>query len=145
MKNKYMNCSTLSQSHSVHLWNRNKLSTNVWKMKPLVTNQWILTWFYVFPAGIAVKWSNILLSTTIFLIISLLSLICIALNVDYFLKFLKIDLEESLFALYQIAVGLMMANAIIVIFLSRHKLVNIFKSLDEIYKISMNFFYRRTT
>lgn len=57
-------------------------------------------------------------------------------SVVFFLTFISIDLELSLFALYEIFGILSMMYVFIAAFLSRHKINDIFEGLQQIYRAS---------
>lgn len=103
-------------------------------MKPLVTNQRILRWFCVFPTNETIKlrekisyvlFTSIALAVTVGAIVS---------SGAFFVKHLRTDFKESLYALFQVVSLFGSVNAILAILLSRRKLDTIFTQLSTIYK-----------
>lgn len=103
-------------------------------MKPLVMNQRVLTWLCVFPmhesAAMKEKLTCIVFSIGVILTIfsGLIG------SVIFFLKFVSTDLEESLYALFQIAAIFSTSNAIVVAVQMRHRIPTMFKNLTTIYE-----------
>lgn len=103
-------------------------------MKPLATDQRILTWLCVLPAeGKTQKWGKL----PYFVLI--LSLIVAALSVFltsllYTIKFISIDLLETSIGIYQMIAIIPMANTIVMTFFCRHKIPPIFEKLSKFYE-----------
>lgn len=72
-------------------------------MKPLATNQYMLSWISVLPAEKStIKWKKVAFKIfPLFLIVS--NLAGAVASIAFFVKYITIDLEESLYALFQIA------------------------------------------
>lgn len=64
-------------------------------------------------------------------------------SIAFFLKYTSINLEESLYALMQIFILAIVIAVIMVILFSRHKLIDIFYNLDDIYNSSKYFLFCR--
>lgn len=103
-------------------------------MKPLTTNQRVLT-LLSFPIDQSLSWRDRLIGLILLPTMLASYMISISLTVLYFLKFKSIDLEKSLYAVFQMGAGLHLASAIIIILLSRYKLSAIFEHLQEIYDL----------
>lgn len=105
-------------------------------MKPLKTCQRVLMWFCVCPTNEAITKSEKMAHKilTFFLVASIMS-IFVSCSI-YFWKFVLIDLEEALNAVYQNA-GLFSAlYMFVVVYLSRPQINAIFDDLSEIYRKS---------
>lgn len=108
-------------------------------MKPLETNQLVLTWFGLSPADKApTKWQKILYKASTFqLILSILSIFISSLA--FFYRFVLIDLEKALYAVYQF-VGLFSALYLcMVAYLSRPQINSTLNQLSNIYHESKSF------
>lgn len=101
-------------------------------MKPLTTNQRIST-LLSFPIDQSSSSRDTLISIILITSMLISNVIANCMSMLYFLKFKSIDLEKSLYALFQIAAALHMFGAIIITLLSRYKLSAIFEHLQEIY------------
>lgn len=105
-------------------------------MKPLVTNNRVLTWLCVCPADDSIspreKLSYILLTVTTFLIATFILFGSIA----YLSTVIRIDLEKSLTSLAQISALSIVTYIFVAMFLLRNKISAIFTKLSEIYKAS---------
>lgn len=103
-------------------------------MKPLATTQQILTWICILPADKNIStWSK---RGYIALVLALIlaDFTVFVSSLMYVFKFISIDVLETSIGLYQVAASIIMANAIIVAFLFRHKIPSIFEKLSEIYE-----------
>ena len=109
------------------------------KMKPLVTNKLVLMWLCSHPAEKStVKWKKIAyVAFTAFSLLGLLSLI--GLTSIFCVQSFSTDLEESLYAIFQMTGSSAMFYFSIVAFNSRHKIAALFENLSDIYSAS-NFF-----
>lgn len=110
------------------MWKRSIL------MDPLPTCRRVLTWICVLPAiQFTSKWEK-----GMHLSFSFVNCLCIVIvttgSVGYFWKYVQIDLEESLYALYQVAAYIPLINGIIVTFLLRNQITSIFKNLSKIHE-----------
>lgn len=102
-------------------------------MKPLVTNQQVLTWLCICPIEKSVtkfeKCAQIGI-TSLFV----LTLFCgLTASVVYFVKFVSIDLEKSLYTVLQIGGTLLVLYTFTVLCLSRNKINAVFEHLTQIY------------
>lgn len=119
-----------------HLWNYIKKR----KMKPLATNQRLLTWLYLCPATeLSDKKTKFARIARILLILSS-NLIVIASSVTFVVKFSSIDLAGCLYSLSQLTFCASVTYAIITTFFLRHKLSHLFKSISNIHDTCKNFF-----
>lgn len=104
------------------------------KMNPLVMNRRVLTWLCVLPLDEVTTRKEKL--TYIALSIGVILTIFSGLigSVIFFLKFVSTDLEESLYALFQISALFSTANAIVVTAFTRHRIPAMFVNLMGIYE-----------
>lgn len=102
-------------------------------MKPLKTNQQVLTWLGVCRAADTVSIPKKLIY--IFAAFFGFSVVFTSLSasVAFFVKFVQIDLEESLYALFQIASFSGLSYIILTAFIMRNKINGIFNRLSHIY------------
>lgn len=102
-------------------------------MNPLKTNQLILTWFGASPSHESLsKWIRIArcMFTLSVIIANFLSVFA---GVLFILKFISINLEEAIFALFHtIAYSNMLYQSVMIVVL-RRKLTTIFEHLSKIY------------
>lgn len=103
-------------------------------MKPLVTCQRVLTWVSVFPVEKNTTKRKRLLFKILPMLLLISNIIGVISSSLFCWKYIKIDLEGSLYALFQVAGMLGMSNIIIVSFISRKKVPKIFENLSQIYK-----------
>lgn len=106
------------------------------KMKPLATNQRVLTWLNLHPADETAKRMEKAAYALVYLTIAVVYLTLFASSVMYFLKFISVDLKESLAAVIQIAPAISLLNAMVFTFLLRNKTAAVFKKLSDIYEAS---------
>lgn len=103
------------------------------KMKPLETNQRVLIWLGVLRApdttNIFMKIFHILTTFIAFSIV----LTSLSASVTFFLRYVRIDLEESLYALFQIASFSGLSYIIMFAFVMRNRTNVIFDKLTQIY------------
>lgn len=107
---------------------------------PLKTNRRVLTWLCMCPANEATeKWKKI--AYTSLSITAVLLIVCAFFaSVAYFGKFASTDLEEALYALFQIIGAVSLLFAITIAYFSRNKIDAIFENLTKIYRKSENRF-----
>lgn len=109
-------------------------------MKPLQTNQRVLTWLCLFPAS--KNTSNFVKLG--YIVLTFVCITCMTANlmasVAFFIKSVSTELEKSLFALFQIVGSLSVWYMFITVFPSQHKIHAIFRRLSEIYDESKNYF-----
>lgn len=107
-------------------------------MEPLKTNQQVLTWLCVFPADQMTskrkQLAYICLALTTVLSMSTIS----SGSVVFFVKYASTDLENALYALFQIFDCVGFLYACLVFFLSRHRIPSMFVNLAKIYRSSKN-------
>lgn len=105
-------------------------------MKPLQTPQKIFVLFCVYPAD-EVGWKK--LACGIFTMALIVSNICGFLSsAVFFLNYVSVDLEISLYALFTVFGFLISIYADVFVFFSRHKIYNVFTKLSDIYETSKN-------
>lgn len=102
-------------------------------MKPLETTKRVLTWLCVCPAdeSTSIKQKKMYAIFTFMVCFSCIS--GFLGSVAFFIKFMKSDLENSLIALIVLAACAAIIIGIIVAFLFRHKINEIFEDLSTIY------------
>lgn len=102
-------------------------------MKALIINQRLLVWLYFCSDDeFHGKWKK--LARLIFgLSVHLISTSCFPASLAYVLKYLHINLVESLFALFQIATSSGCIYFTVHAFLFRHRFARLFKTLSDIY------------
>lgn len=104
-------------------------------MKPLPTNQKILTWLFLLPANRTInqriKWTCIAL----LLALIVASVAIFVSGLMFVIKFMSIDFIQASFGLTPTC-----ANTIVVVFFSRHKVPPIFEKLTKLYEKCMNQF-----
>lgn len=105
-------------------------------MRPLETSQRVLTWLWLCPAAENVSKQRKFIYVLFTCAINLLSLYILICSAIYSFEFLRIDLEKSLYSLYQIVAALnsiyLMASGLFL----RHKISDIFTQLSGIHKTS---------
>lgn len=113
-------------------------------MKPLPTNQRVLTWLCLFPAS--ENTSNFVKLG--YIVLTFVCITCMTANliasVAFFIKSVSTELEKSLFALFQIVGSLSVWYMFITVFPSQHKIHAIFRRLSQIYDESKNCFIVKT-
>lgn len=102
-------------------------------MKPLAASQQMLTWFCVLPVSKSTIWWRQLLYIIFTGAIFIGHCCSIVSSVAYFIKFISTDLEEALYALFQIVSSASMAYVMIVTPFLRHNIRTLFENLHEIY------------
>lgn len=103
-------------------------------MIPLKTNRHVLTWLCVFPPeeGTTKKKriAHVVFSLTIFGINAGSFFVSLA----YFMKYMSIDLEQSIFAIVQMLGEVNMTYISVITFILRDEVSATYKSLSKIYK-----------
>lgn len=99
------------------------------KLKPLPTTQRVLSWICVETDDESINSSKILFSFLIFTA-NLFGLIS---SVAFFLKFVSINLEQSLYTMFQISGTISTFYVSFIVFFSRRKISKLFQSLSKIY------------
>lgn len=106
------------------------------QITPLATCQRVLTWISVYPVANDISiWKKILFKLFP-LVIFATDLAGLTASVVFFWRYISTNLEECLYAIFQISGLLGMANSVIVTFILRHKIPLIFNSLANIYETS---------
>lgn len=109
-------------------------------MKPLVTNQRVLSWLCVCPVDKNTnKWQKLVYKIFTISLAILMMGIFVSSSM-FFWKFMAVDVEEALYAVYQVmgSTCLLYIMFIVVCF-SRSKLNVTFSKLSDIYKASKKF------
>lgn len=109
------------------------------KMKPLAIDQQIFSWFGVSCTDTTPKLSKKMTSALFVVLIFGWEMFSLGISVTFFLRYISIDLEQSLYALFQVSGSFVMINAVVIILFSRHKIARVFKGLQSIYEASKQF------
>lgn len=102
-----------------------------------MTSQKMLTWICVYPADETVSKFKRATYAFAYAFILISNLCVLASSVAFFLKYVSVDLEQSLYAVFQITAYGSMTYLIIVSFLLRSKIPLVFDDLAKIYEASM--------
>lgn len=107
-------------------------------MKPLGTSRKILTWFYLYPVEEGTerkKLIHFILSAVVFIF----KISFLASSTAFFMKYVSTDLEESLYALFQISAFSNSTYVIAIAYISHQKITALIDRLSAIYDASKNF------
>lgn len=105
-------------------------------IEPLKTSRQVLIWLSVCPAD-ANTTKKMKLAHLAFSMAWVAITICGFLaSFGFFINSVSTNLEESLYALFQVFANLVMQNTIIVTFVMRHKIAEFFQQLSQIYNKS---------
>lgn len=110
---------------------------------PLPTTRCILTWLAVYPSDKSDKKWKKFASIIICLVIFIANVCGLIASIAFFMKFISIDLEGSIYASYQITGILPLLLAMLISFVLRSNIIDIFEKLTKIYndrKINSLFF-----
>lgn len=106
-------------------------------MEILSTIKLTLTWLWVYRAEENTFWllklAHALFGFTVFATVASMTMG----SMIFFARFASVDLEQSLYALFQISAFLGLSYVLIVAYLLRNEVTDIVKSLDDIYDASM--------
>lgn len=111
-------------------------------MKPLATTRQVLTWLCIFQPDNSVGNMKKLLYTVFslglfgFLVCQVISSAC------FFLRFVAVDMETSLYAIYPICSWTSASYVFVVAYISRHKISSLFTELTAIFDTSTSQFFR---
>lgn len=105
-------------------------------MKPLRMNQWVLTWLSLYPPGKTTSVWKRLAYVIIDLIVLGTNECGLGASGTYFLRYLPIDLAQSLFAFFYIVCFVSAIYAAISMFFLRQKMPGIFENLSRIFNTS---------
>lgn len=111
-------------------------------MEPLKTSRRLLAWLYVVPVEKSSsnwkKWACLIVGVGAYVA----TMSFLASSMAFFMKFVSIDLEQSLYALFQIGGFSNSAYVITFAYFSHRKIVAIFDNLSAIYNArkNLNFF-----
>lgn len=102
-------------------------------MKPLQTNREVLVWLGT-CSPFEVSTQNKRLSQIIFALVNILTnALFVLASGSFFMKFAAIDLEESLYAVFQIFAALPVQNTVIAWFFLKQRVKALFMDLSKIY------------
>lgn len=104
-------------------------------LQPLETTQWMFVWLCVLPyKGPANRWRKLL--PRIIISSMILATSCgLTASSAYIMKYITVDLEGSIYALFQICANLPLANAVVVTYFMRLKIITLFKRISDIYNM----------
>lgn len=102
-------------------------------MKPLSTNRLMLTWLFFLPAETTVSIQQKLSYLLVFLIVFEVTVTYYIGYWAYLLKHLPIDLEEALYAVYEVSVAFGVIFITVAAPFERYKMNLIFEGLEIIY------------
>lgn len=106
------------------------------KMIPFKTTKWTMTWLCMCPTTKSWNKRKKLIRAVLTLTIIALILCMLVAHLVYFLKFMSVNLGDSLFALMNVIAISDILYGMIVEFFLRHQIGAIFKKLSMIYKAS---------
>lgn len=109
------------------------------KMKPLNTSQKLLTWLSIYPNENGTRKCNKSLSILLISFIIVIEISFFVSSCFFVEENLSGNVEESLYALFQISGAIALIYSLIVSFYSRKNITAFFKSLANIYEASKNF------
>lgn len=101
-------------------------------MKPLKTTRQVLTWFFVYDGLNSSRAQKLLYMTIVFITFAIIA--ChLAASAAFILEFVSMDLESSLYAMYQITAWTPALYMIIVALATRAKITALFSGLEDLY------------
>lgn len=109
-------------------------------MRPLATNQNILAWLGAYSPSETVRLCKKLSYSMFTFAIFLVSLCALTSSTIFFVQYASVNLEDSLYALFQIFAYLSVAYMIIVTFFLGPKITSILKTITKIYKSCKYYF-----
>lgn len=115
-------------------------SQSVVKMKPLELNQKALIWLFMCSADKTVDRRKKILYFFCFLLVLFVNMAALIAATKFALKFFSTDLEECLYAFFQISAIAGIVYVMLAAFLLRHKISTIFTQLSDIYAASKRLF-----
>lgn len=102
-------------------------------MKPLATSHQVMTWLSMCPPDKSTSKIKRMCYIGCTLIVGVIPFIGLLASIAFFVEFMAADVENSLYAIFQVAAELSMLNVIIVGVINRHHIANIFTELSKIY------------
>lgn len=108
-------------------------------MKPLELNQRALTWLFMCSPPKRTLWWKKLLYFTFFCFVFVTNFLVLVAASTFALKSFSINLEEFLYAFFQISALAGIVYVMLAAFLLRHKISTIFEQLSDIYEASKSF------
>lgn len=103
-------------------------------MKPLLTCQRVFSWIYIDSVDEIQIWWQKLIKIVIKCFLPIIPVCALILVSVSFFKSLSIDIEQSLYSLFQIAASLISLNAGLVIYFTGYKISDVFRCMTKIYK-----------
>lgn len=105
-------------------------------MKPLQTNQQVLTWLSMHPVDKSTSKSKRMLYIAFTIINVILTLVTVISSATSFAIYITSDIEASLYAVFQFAANIAVFNLIAVGMVYRHRVASIFRNLAKFYATS---------
>lgn len=106
------------------------------EVKPLPTQRKVLTWLCIYYSDKNESKMQKIIKFSCYATFILSFISCITGSLMYYNKFASINLEESLFALYQIVAQSAILYMFLIAFLLKRQITGIFDELSTIYKAS---------
>lgn len=113
-------------------------------MKPLVTNRKVLTWIGILPAAERTNKFRKLIYITFYFALTSSSGFALFTSLTFMLKYMSTNLEDCLYALFQVAADMNLVYMMVIALILRRKIAALFDRLTEIYnerKKSMKLFF----
>lgn len=102
-------------------------------LEPLATNRWVLTWLCIYPppknTTTMKRLGHILFSFVTFAA----NFSYLVVSFIFLMKYIRVDLNEAFFAIYQVAGMLAPIYCNIIAYFIRHSLSTVLKGLTKIY------------
>lgn len=105
-------------------------------MKPLVTNKNVLTWLCILPAQEQTNKRMKLIYIAFTFTLSITCFCGLASSLAFMMEYLSTNLENCLYALFQVAADASAFYMVMVALFLRHKMAALFDNLSEIYNKS---------
>lgn len=105
-------------------------------MKPLETNKKVLTWLSICPLDKNANWNQKLVRIAFSFVFIGNQVVAFAGSLTFFLKYVSVDLEQCLYALFQLAAEVSVMYMLTIAFVQRYKITALFDNLSKIYDAS---------
>lgn len=105
-------------------------------MKPLVTNAKVLTWLCILPAQEQINRRMKLIYIAFTFTLSITCFCGLVSSLAFMMEYLSTNLEDCLYALFQVAADSSALYMVLVALFLRHKMAALFDKLSEIYNES---------
>lgn len=105
-------------------------------MKPLKTSQQVMTWLCMCSADESISKMKRIFYAGFTLIVLSLAFLGLLTSIGFLVKYASDDLENALYAIFQVGAYAAMLNSIIVGLINRHRIATIFIELSKLYSAS---------